>query len=221
MRSMSTRKHCLLSLSALLLGALLPLAAFAAPASAGPPVAGEDYEEIAGGKPFMPAKDGRIEVAEVFAYWCPHCHDFQPRLEAWARNQRDVRLTYVPMSNDDGDAFARGYFATLDAGAIPRLHDALFRAVHDDQTVPTNPTIAELATFYGTQGLDAARMQAAMSGPAMAARVAAARQFALRSGVEGTPTLVIAGRYRVKGNSLDAILDNAGRLIAQLRAGKR
>ena len=57
---------------------LLPLAAGAAPAG---PVAGVDYVEIEGGKPYR-AQPGRVEVAEVFAYWCRHCADFAPQLEA-------------------------------------------------------------------------------------------------------------------------------------------
>lgn len=219
-RMSALRTLRLFSIAALLATVLVPLAASAASVNA-PLVPGQDYEDITDGKTFLPPSN-RIEVAEVFAYWCPHCHDFQPKLEAWLRTQpSSVRLVYVPMSNSDDDPFARGYFAALDAGAIPRVHDALFKAVHDSQTVPTNPSIAELATFYGTQGLSAARMTKAMNAPTMAARVAAARQFAMRHNVEGTPTLIIAGRYRVLGNSLDAILDNAGRLIAQLRAGKR
>jgi len=40
----------------------------------------------------------------------------------------------------------------------------------------------------------------------------------VRSGVEGTPTLIINGRYRVMGRRLEDILVIADQLIARERA---
>src|SRR5690606_40335280 len=75
-------------------------AAPAAPAPAAPsgpaPVAGVDYQVIENGQPFQPVA-GKIEVAEVFGYTCPHCANFDPILEAWAKRQpADVNLVLVP-----------------------------------------------------------------------------------------------------------------------------
>lgn len=181
--------------------ALACLAMVAVPARAltpaQPPVEGRDYALIADGQPLAP-KTGTIEVVEVFAYWCGHCARFAPQLEAWKRTQRpDVRLAYSPLPRSPNDALSRGFFATRASGSLARVHGALFVAIHETQAVPMKPTIDELAAWYGQQGLDAARLKAAMEAPALADQLAAARQFALRSGVEGTPTLVIDGRYRI------------------------
>lgn len=204
---------------ALLLSAGLLLAPVAALAA--PPVEGRDYALIEGGQPWQP-RSGRIEVAEVFAYACHHCASFQPMLEAWMRKQpRDVRLVYVPLPYGRDDAFARGYFATGTTASFARVHAALLRAVHEAQAMPRNPSIDELAAWYGAQGLDAKRVRAAMADPALAERLAAARQFAVRSGVEGTPTLIVDGRYRILGGSMEALLRNADAVIAQVRASRR
>lgn len=192
--------------------ALLPALAWSAPA-----VEGRDYALIEGGAPYQPLA-GKIEVAEVFAYWCNHCANFAPALEAWKRTQpKDVRLSYVPLPQDSEDVFARGFFATQAAGALDKVHGPLFLAVHEEKSVPSNPSIDELAAWYGQRGLNAKRLKAAMAAPALADRLAAARQFAVRSGVEGTPTLIINGRYRILGNSMQALLRNADAVIAQLR----
>lgn len=202
---------------ALLCLALAPGLAFAAPAA----VEGTDYALVQDARPYQ-ALGGKIEVAEVFAYWCGHCADFQPMVDAWKRKlPGNVRLIYVPLPSGRDDAFARGYFAASDAKALDRTHASLFRAVHDQKSVPSNPSTGELAAFYAQHGLNAARMQAAMDSPAMAERIAQARQFAVRSGVEGTPSLVINGRYRVLGDSFEALLGNADKVIAQLRAAAR
>ena len=205
---------------AALFALLLPLSALAAtPAQ---PVAGEDYVLIDGGQPYQPLDGRKIEVVEVFGYWCHHCAEFQPRVEAWKQTlPADVRFTYVPAVFSDDDAFARAYFAAADAGALGSTHDDLFRAIHDDRILATNATLDEIAWFSGEHGLVPAKMKAAMTSPATTARLQRAREFALRSGVEGTPSLVINGRYRVRGRTHDDTLRIASQLIAQLRATRR
>jgi thiol:disulfide interchange protein DsbA len=199
---------------------LLPLSVLAATPAA--PVAGDDYVLIDGGQPYQPLADKKIEVVEVFGYWCHHCAEFQPKVEAWKQAlPADVRFTYVPAVFSDDDPFARAYFAAADAGALDRTHDELFRAIHDDRILATNATIDEIAWFYGEHGLVPAKMKVAMTSPATTARLQRARDFALRSGVEGTPALVINGRYRVRGRTHDDTLRIASQLIAQLRAARR
>jgi protein dithiol oxidoreductase (disulfide-forming) len=206
------------ALLALLL--LLPLSVPAAPETA--PVAGEDYVLIDGGQPYQPLAGKKIEVVEVFGYWCHHCAEFQPRVEAWKQNlPADVRFTYVPAVFSDDDPYARAYFAAADAGALGRTHDEMFRAIHDDRILATNATIDEIAWFYGEHGLVPAKMKSAMTSAATTARLQRAREFALRSGVEGTPSLVINGRYRVRGRTHEDTLRIASQLIAQLRTARR
>ena len=197
---------------------LLPLAAAAAPEA---PVAGVDYVEIEGGKPYRAQQPGQVEVAEVFGYWCHHCADFAPKLEAWkAKLPKDVRVTYVPLPFDDGDMLARAYFAAEGLGVLHATHAATFRAIHADGVLPKNATADEIAGFYASLGIDAGRFKAAMQGFQVGSQLTHARRFAIDSGVPGTPTLVIDGRYRVVGRTLDDILRIADQLIASRRAAR-
>jgi protein dithiol oxidoreductase (disulfide-forming) len=199
---------------------LLPLSVpAAAPVAA--PVAGEDYVLIDGGEPWQPLA-GKIEVVEVFGYWCHHCAAFQPLVDTWKRAlPADVRFSYVPAVFSDGDAYGRAYFAAEGAGALDRTHAALFRAIHDDRILATNATIDEIAWFYGEHGLVPAKMKVAMTSAATDAKLQRARDFSLRNGVESTPTLIIDGRYRVQGRTHADTLRIASQLIAQLRAAHR
>lgn len=207
-----------------LLVCLVLVTAFAAAgAKAKTPVLvdGTDYVVIADGQPYAPLA-GRIEVAEVFGYWCPHCAAFQPQLSAWTRTlPADVRFTYVPAVFTAGDAFARAYFAAEHFGVLARTHDAMFPAIHVDGVLAQNATVDEIATYYGQHGLDAAKAKAYMITPEVDAKLAHAHQFALRSGVEGTPTLLVNGRYRILGASHEDSLRIASQLITQLRAARR
>ncbi len=184
-------------------------------------VDGTDYATIAGGRPYAPL-GGKIEVVEVFGYWCPHCAEFQPKLSSWTRTlPADVRFSYVPAVFSAGDSFARAYFAAEHFGVLARTHDAMFPAIHVDGVLAQNASVDEIATYYGQHGLDAAKAKSYMTTPEVDAKLAHAHQFALRSEVEGTPTLVINGRYRILGDSHEDSLRIASQLIAQLRTATR
>ena len=200
---------------------LLALPALAAGAKTNPaPVEGTDYVLIDNPQAYAPLA-GKIEVVEVFGYWCPHCAQFQPQLSAWTRKlPADVRFTYVPAVFEAGDNFARAFFAAEHFGVLAKTHDAMFPAIHVEGLLPRNASVAEIAAYYGQQGLDAVKMQAYMLSPEVEAKLEHARQFALHAGVEGTPTLVVDGRYRITAQTHEDGLRIASQLIDQLRAAR-
>jgi thiol:disulfide interchange protein DsbA len=195
----------------LLLSLLLPALAFAQTAPAAL-VEGVHYEALQSPGTWDKVGKGEIEVAEVFSYNCHHCADMAPKLDAWkATLPKNVRVRYVAAPYD-GD-LARAFFASESLNALPRTHLATFRALHDERTLPRNPTIAELAAFYGTLGVDASKLSSAMQGKQVDARMEAARAFTTRIELPGTPTMIVAGRWRVLGNSLDDLLANTAALV--------
>jgi thiol:disulfide interchange protein DsbA len=211
----------------LLLLALVPALAFAqaqaaAPAAkdAGAPRPGVDYELMP-----LPAPTygkGGIEVAEVFSYACIHCAHFQPLVDDWKKKlAKDVRFEYVPA--DFGpvwNTFARAYFAADQMHVLARTHAAVFKAVHEEHAV-TSGTPEEVAAVYGKFGVDPIKFLAAMNSPATEQHLTQARQFALATGIQGTPTLVIDGRYRITATAdrgFPGMLATADYLIAQERA---
>ena len=202
--------------SALLLLALawLPGAALAQST----PQAGRDYVEIPGGQAWA-ARPGRIEVAELFGYTCPHCAHFEPLLAQWKQRQgKDVDLALVPaVYGGAWDVWARAFFAASDLGLLPRSHEAVFAAIHRDGRLPRNPSAQELGMFFSSYGVDGDRFRAAMADPKVDARMDRAREFAIASGAEGTPTLVVNGRYRVTAASLEDALRITDWLVARER----
>ncbi|MBB1061361.1 thiol:disulfide interchange protein DsbA/DsbL [Marilutibacter spongiae] len=185
------------------------------------PVAGIDYVEIADGKRLGPA-DGKIEVVEVFGYWCHHCADFEPMMERWKQQQgKDVRVSFLPLPRNPDDMLAVAYFAADSIHALARTHAATFKGIHDSRELPANPTLDELTAFYAGLGVDKNRFRAAASAPATLARIEPARDFALAMGVEGTPTLIVNGRYRVLGRTLEDNLRIASALVERERAAGR
>ena len=198
---------------------LLPLAALAQAMPAG---MGIEYIPIADGKRWN-EEPGTIEVAEVFAYGCSHCDDFHPLLTAWKRRAgEDVRLRYVPAVWYTDDVYGRGYFAIEALGRVTELHPRLFDAVHREGSLPARgASLQEMATFLVAQGLDPAQVRTALTSADTTAKMNAAKAFAMQAGVRGTPTLIINGKYRVQGSSLEQSLRIADALIAVEHAAAR
>src|SRR5690606_6711358 len=140
-------------------------------------------------------------------------------LADWARKQpADVRVTHLPAPVRPGDPLATAYFAPHALGAHDAVHAATFDAIHRPGTLARNATRGALPAFHARPGVDGGQPAAAMQAPATARRLEAARQFLRSSGAEGTPTLVINGKYRVLGRTLGEMLQIAERLVEIERA---
>lgn len=184
---------------------------------------GVQYRVIEGGQPYQPLPPGMVEVAEVFAYTCPHCARFSPMLEAWAKQlPAHARLVLVPGVFDRDDPWSRVFFAAQAAKSLPVLHPRLFAAVHETGELPRNADATQILAFASrVQGVNAPALKAALADDArVLPKLKHAYEFAARSQVEGTPSLVVAGRYLVLGNSYQNLLDNARRVIDALAPKK-
>lgn len=209
-----------------------PAAATDAPATSGPvvppqgpaPVEGEDYLTIDGGVPFAPA-DGKVEVVEVFGYVCPACFRFQSMLAPWkSRLPADVNFVYVPaMFGGTWDDYARAFYAAQTLGVMERTHEPLYKAIHLDGKLKGErgrDSVDDIAAFYATQGVDAKQFSAAMASFGVNAQTARAKQFAMRSKISGTPSLIVGGKYLVKGKTYEDMLRVTEHLVARERSAQ-
>ncbi|WP_045728942.1 thiol:disulfide interchange protein DsbA/DsbL [Xanthomonas sp. GPE 39] len=186
------------------------------------PVAGTDYIDIPGGQPFQPT-NGKVEVAEVFGYVCPACAGFQPLIGPWkAGLPSDVHFIYVPaMFGGTWDDYARAFYAAEALGVQEKTHDALYKAIHVDSTLKGergHDSVQDIANFYAKYGVDPKQFADTMSSFAVATKTNRAKQFATRSGITGTPSLIVDGKYLIKGKNYNDMLHIADQLIARERA---
>ena len=210
----------LLTFALLLIAALTPARA----QQALPGLAeGVQYRTIEDGRPYRALPPGQVEVAEVFAYTCPHCAHFSPMLEKWAKQlPAHARLVLVPGVFSRDDPWSRVFFAAQTAKSLSVLHPRLFAAVHDTGELPRNATAAQILAFAGrVQGGNATALKIAMADDdALLPKLKNAYEFAGRSQIEGTPALIVAGRYQILGNSYDSLLANARAVVDALAPKK-
>ena len=170
-------------------------AAVAAPKGmpAGPtPVEGTDYFLI--DTPDQPSGD-KVQVVEVFGYSCIHCSDFQPYLSKWEKTlPADVQFSYLPAAfGGIWDTCARAFYAAQAMGVQEKSHDAIFKAIFVDKRVTTGEDVPKL---YADYGVDPKVFASTMQSFAVGAKIAAAHDQETRWGIEGTPTIVVDGKYR-------------------------
>ena len=185
-------------------------------------VEGRDYDLIKDPEPWKPLA-GKIEVVEVFGYVCPACAAFNPLVTAWKNKlPDDVRFMYVPAPfGDVWNPYAKAFYVADAMNLVDRSHDDLIRAIHVDQTMPgegDKPDEQAIANFYGKYGANPKEFLSTMNSFTVAGQVNRGRQFMVRTGTSGTPTLIVNGKYRVKGNSFEDMLRIASGLIARERA---
>ena len=201
-----------------------PAAPVAATPPGGPaPVAGTDYVEIPNGQPYAPL-NGNIEVAEVFGYTCPHCAQFEPLITAWKRKQpADVRVIPVPAAfGGYWVTYARAFFAAETLGVLEKSHDAMFNALHVQRSLGLDAKPEQIGAFYAQYGVDAKTFASTMQSFGVETKLNRAKQFAMRTKIEGTPSIVVNGKYTVSVDQrgYDAMFNTVEHLVARERAAQ-
>jgi protein dithiol oxidoreductase (disulfide-forming) len=169
-----------------------PLVPWAARAQ-GAPVEGKDYARLA--QPVAMPATGKVEVVEFFGYWCPHCHAFEPMLEAWVRKlPADVAFRRVPVAFSAPQEPYQKIFLALEAmGQLETMHRKVFTAMHvQKQRLDKESEIVALMT---ANGIDGAKFSETFKSFTVASKAKQARQTADAYRIDGVPTLGIHGRY--------------------------
>jgi thiol:disulfide interchange protein DsbA len=186
------------------IAALVLALAFAAPGHAQLSLekfqAGVHYFPIEPALPLGQTSD-KVEVVEVFSYACPACATFDPAVQSWKKRMpAGAKFSLLPAAwNPHWEMVARAYYAAEALGVQEATHDAFFKAMHiERKRLDTLETIAE---WYGAHGVSAADFMAAMKSFAVDTRVNRSRQLVPRWGIDATPSVVVAGKYRVTGQA--------------------
>jgi thiol:disulfide interchange protein DsbA len=199
------------------------LLAFSAQAQSPAPVAGKDYIEIPNGHPLDPS-DGVIVVEEFFNYACPACNNFEPSFAAWAQQLPSyVKLDHVPAAFlPTFVQYARAYYAAQTFGLAEKTHQAVYDAIHRTHVLPgegDKPDEPRIAKFYAGFGVKAEDFLAAMQSFGVDTKVRRATEHMQRNRIPSTPSIVVNGRYLVRGSTIADVFRIASYLIEKEHAG--
>ncbi|MGV6858293.1 MAG: thiol:disulfide interchange protein DsbA/DsbL [bacterium] len=139
----------------------------------------------------------KIEVVEMFWYGCPHCYRLEPHVKKWEKTlPEDVEFIHLPSILNPGWALhAKAFFALDMMGEGDKLHEALFKAIHE-QGRNLNSEDA-IIRFANSQGIDGEALRKAMNSLPVDKKVREARKLGEEYGLTGVPALMVAGKYKV------------------------
>jgi len=183
-------------------------------------VAGVNYRTLANP---ISTNSEKIEVREFFAYGCPHCQSFEKPLHHWRQTMAtDVNLVQSPaVWNDLMKLHAQVFFIIQSMPNKAEVHAALFAEVMELRGVSdVNAQTDKLATFLAGYGLSRSEFERQLASAEVKKSTAQAMQLMSRAKVEGTPTIVINGRYAVinrSAKSFEEILEITNFLIDKER----
>lgn len=156
---------------------------------------GQQYQVLS-----IPVRTGdasRIEVAEVFWYGCSHCFSFEPMVDKWASTlPPDVVLVRSPaIWHPSMELHARAFYTAKALGVLDKLHQPLYEAMNLRKAkLASEKEIGELFVANGVPSEKFTRTFNSF-GVTSAVKQADARQRGYQ--IEGTPEIVVNGKYRV------------------------
>ncbi|HZP67545.1 MAG TPA: thiol:disulfide interchange protein DsbA/DsbL [Rudaea sp.] len=175
--------------------------------------AGKNYFII---DPPQPSTSDKIEVTEVFSYGCPACNMAQPTIEALAKHlPPNAVMNYVPAAfnpAEDWPLFQRTYYTAQALGLAEKTHQAMYDAVWKTKELATmnpdgrslknpQPSLEEVAQFFTRFGVKPEDFIATANSFAINTKMRKADAYIKATGVDSTPTIIVAGKYRLQVNT--------------------
>jgi protein dithiol oxidoreductase (disulfide-forming) len=171
--------------------------------------------------PVRVADPARLEVVEVFSYGCIHCFTMQPAIHAWLETlDGDVEFVRVPAVFDQTWAYlARTYYAAEALGVTESVHGPIFEAIHVRNANVLEP--ARMARIFEEHaGVGEPEFMRVFNSVGVDTRVRQGDAQTRLYRVQGTPTMIVQGKYRIDGQmagSNAAMLDVVDFLLAKER----
>ncbi len=163
-------------------------------------VAGAQYEVLTPTQPTVgDEQHGKVEVAEIFMFGCPHCAAFEPLLQGWLKKAPSyVSFVRVPaVWNSIAELHARAYYTAEALGKTAEIDGPFFNEIHVKHDMLDS--VDKLAAFFAQFGVDDKTFRSKFNSFEIDAKVSRAADLVKRYKVPGTPAIVIDGKYLTNG----------------------
>lgn len=180
--------------------------------------AGAHYERMVPTQPTVGGA-GKIEVAEIFMYSCPHCFDLEPRIDRWSESlDPGVRFVRIPAQfNQVAVLHAQIYYtheilARNGKLADPRaFHMAVFAEFHRrGNRLTSQAVIRRLFERFGVSAEDFDKTWGSFE---VDQKLRVAADLTRRYNILSVPAVVVNGKYRVPNSA--RVLEIADELIVR------
>jgi len=162
---------------------------------------GFEYKLVSPAQPTI--TKNKVEVVELFWFGCPHCYHFEPDLNNWLANKpENVVFVRIPaVFNQVWALHARAYYTAESLGLYEnnshKFHDAFFDEFHNKKNRLMDKK--SLQTFFARFGVSSEDFNNTFDSFAVNTKVNRAITLSKRYQLDGVPSMIINGKYRVDG----------------------
>ena len=167
-----------------------------------------------------PSPDGKVEVTEAFSYLCNHCNTFEPFIQNWkSKMPEGVTFNRIPVvfGRQTWGLYAQGYVTAAEMGVADEAHVDLMNRIWKEQKPPRS--LEQLADFYTAYGVDKETFLSTAESFSVDMRMRNEQKLVRDAGVNGTPSMLVNGKYRVAAggaiSNFDMMLAVVDFLVAQ------
>ncbi len=148
-------------------------------------------------KPVRTQDPTKVEVVELFGYWCPHCNNFERYLGPWkAKAPEYVDFKHYPVVfRGNQTEFAKAYFVAKAVGVEDEAHPALFNLIHRQRGWINSGE--ELGEFFADLGVESKVFAKAYGSFSLNSQLNMAKRKAREYQLQGVPAMVVNGKYRI------------------------
>lgn len=155
--------------------------------------AGIDYIVLE--KPVKTITGDKVEVRELFWYYCPHCYNLEPILNAWVKKLPDnaefIRQPAVFSGRWENGAIF--YYALEQLNLLEKLHEPLFNAIHARKN-KINST-DDFINFVSNFDVKKEYIKKALNSFSVKIKVNKSKLNTLKYKTTGVPAMVVNGKY--------------------------
>lgn len=167
-----------------------------------------------------------VEVTEMFSYACSHCNTFEPYVQSWIKNKAEnakFNRISVAFGRRAWEMMARAYITSEMLDIVEESHIAMMDAIWKYNKQFRN--LDELADFYSGFGVDRDTFIATFNSFAVDSQLRKSQRDVQLFGITGTPSLVVARKYRITSNKnvrdFNAMLDIVDYLVEKETAASK
>jgi len=166
-------------------------------------VAGKHYVVI--DKPVETETGNKIEVRELFWYYCGHCYNLEPYIHEMEATLTD-KAEFVRQPAVFSERWEKGaifFYILKHLGEFDRLNMPLFNAIHRDGLDFNSQE--DFVNWLNINGIDTAKANDAFKQYSVAVNVNKAKTNSFKYQAQGVPTLVVNGKYWVDASHAGSI----------------
>lgn len=151
----------------------------------------------------LPHSDAPV-VNEFFSFYCPHCHDFEPvmnALEEHVKGKADFQKVPVSfMGGNMGKPMSKAYATMVSLGVDDKLVPFMFSRIHDQRNPPRNEE--ELRQIFLDNGVSAEDFDGTYNSFAIDSMVRRFDKSFEDAGLTGVPAIIVNNKYYVDASKI-------------------